>query len=106
MQEQDAKIRLHPEDAISIRLWMDRLRDNGALTFYKDKIDRPPPGSALQPDAYVLCIQTKIQLDTFQRIGHGFIGIDVTHNTTQYDQLLLFTIIAWDHLGRGEYSIQ
>ena len=31
MQERDEKIRLHPEDAVSVKLWMDRLRDNNAV---------------------------------------------------------------------------
>ena len=41
-------------------------------------------------------------MDTFQCIGGGFIGIDATHNTTQYQDLLLFTIIARDHWGHGK----
>jgi hypothetical protein len=41
-------------------------------------------------------------MDAFRRLGGGFIGIDATHNTTQYQDLLLFTIITRDHWGRGE----
>ena len=44
------------------------------------------------------------QLDTFLHLGSGFIGIDATYNTTQYQNLLLFTIIARDHWGQGKYS--
>jgi len=96
------KIRLHPSDAISTRLRMERLARQGALTFYKDKQDRAPIGSRLPEDAFVLCIQTKFQLNAFQRLGNGFIGIDATHNTTQYQNLLLFTIITRDRWGRGK----
>jgi hypothetical protein len=93
---------LHPEDAISSKLWVDKLKEENVFAFYKDKLDPPPPESRLQPDALVLCIQTSFQLDTFRRLGHGFIGIDATHNVTQYEDLLLFTIIARDHWGHGE----
>lgn len=43
-------------------------------------------------------------MDAFRRLGDGFIGIDATHNTTQYQDLLLFTIVARDRWGHGEWS--
>ena len=96
--DDDDKVRLHPDDAISTRLWVERLSKEGTRTFYKDKQDRPPDDLGLQ-DTFVLCIQTSFQLDAFQRLGSGFIGIDATHNITQYQDLLLFTIIAQDRWG-------
>jgi hypothetical protein len=98
---QEENIRLHPEDAISTRLWVDKLRSENVHLFYKDKLDQPPQGSRLQSDAFMLCFQTNYQLNAFQRLGNGFIGIDATHNITQYQDLLLFTIIARDHWGHG-----
>ena len=95
------EIRLHSDDAISTRLLIKQLSSKGTLTFYKDKQDRTPIDSRLPDDAFVLCIQTSFQLDAFQRLGNGFIGIDATHNTTQYQDLLLFMIIARDHWGHG-----
>jgi hypothetical protein len=99
---EDEKIRLHPEDAISAKLWMDRLKDDNVHVFYKDKLDPPPLESRLQPDSFVLCIQTGFQLDAFRRLGQGFIGIDATHNTTQYQDLLLFIVVARDRWGHGK----
>lgn len=96
------KICLHPEDAISIRLWVDKLKSKNAQIFYKDKIDLPPPGSTLHQDVFVLCIQTAFQVDAFRRLGGGFIGIDATHNITNYQDLLLFTIVARDRWGHGK----
>ena len=95
------KIRLHPDDAVSMRLLIEQLSSKGTLTFYKDKQDHAPIDSRLPDDAFVLCIQTSFQLDAFERLGNGFIGINATHNTTQYQDLLLFTIIARDHWGHG-----
>jgi len=99
--EQQA-IRLHPLDAISVRLWIDRFKDNDTLVFYKDRLDLPPLDSQLEQDSFVLCIQAKFQLDAFRRLGNRFIGIDATHNVTAYPGFLLFTIIARDHWGHGE----
>jgi hypothetical protein len=95
------KIRLHPDDALSTRLLLEHLASEGANIFYKDKQDRAPIDSRLPDDAFVLCIQTSFQLDAFRRLGNGFIGIDATHNVTQYQDLLLFTIIARDRWGHG-----
>ena len=94
-------IQLHAEDAISTRLWVDKLKSNSVNVFYKDKLEQPPSGSGLQQDAFILCIQTPYQLDAFRHLGSGFIGIDATHNTTQYQDLQLFTIIARDRWGHG-----
>ena len=80
--EDDDKIRLHLDDAISIRLLIEQLSKEGIHTFYKDKQDLPPDHLGLQQDAFVLCIQTNFQLDAFQHLGSGFIGIDATHNVT------------------------
>jgi hypothetical protein len=58
------EIRLHPDDAISIRLLIEQLSSKGTLTFYKDKQDRAPINSRLPEDAFVLCIQTSFQFVT------------------------------------------
>ena len=98
----DYKIRLHPDDAIATRLLIDELSAEGNLTFYKDKQDCALINSRLPEDAFVLCLQTNFQLNAYQEFDNGFIGIDATHNITQYQDLLLFTIIARDHWGHGK----
>ena len=98
--EEDS-IRLHPEDAISTKLWVDGLQQNNISIFHKSKLDQPLEGSALQAFLFILCIQTAFQLDAFQHLGNWFIGINVTHNTTQYGEIQLFTIIARDCWGHG-----
>jgi hypothetical protein len=96
------EIRLHEQDAISVRLLVDRFKDNNTLVFYKDKADQPPPNSQLEKDTFVLCIQARFQLDAFRRLGDRFVGVDATHNVTAYPGFLLFTIIARDNWGHGE----
>ena len=96
------KIWYHPEDAISTKLWVDKRRSENARIYCKDKLDLPPPGSSLEQDTYLLCIQTPFQLDAFRRLGRYFIGIDGTHSITIYQGLQLFTIIVRDRWGHGE----
>jgi hypothetical protein len=96
------EICLHSEDAISIRLWIDRIKDEDVLIFHKDRLDPAPEGSGLEDQAFVMCIQTEFQLDAFRSLGDFFIGIDATHNVMQYENYLLFTIVARDRWGHGE----
>ena len=94
---------LHPEDAISIKLWMDRLKEDNISVFYKDKLTPPPPASRLQGDTFILCVQTPFQINTFQRLRDGgFIGIDATHNVTHFQDMLLFMIITRDRWGHSK----
>jgi hypothetical protein len=99
VEEED--IRLHIEDAISTKLWVDRLKAKNINIFYKDKQDLPPSGSKLQGEDFIMCIQTAFQADAYRCLGNGFIGIDATHNITQYPDFLLFTIVARDRWGHG-----
>jgi hypothetical protein len=94
-------IRLDSNDATSTRIWVETLQSEGHFLCYKDKLDRPPDGSNLADDMFFLCIQMNFQRDAFQRLGNAFLGVDATHNCTQYDGILLFTMMARDHWGKG-----
>lgn len=94
-------IRLHPQDGVSVKLWVERLREENTSVFYKDRLDTSPPGLQMHEKDVLLCIQTQYQLDAFRRLGRGFIGIDATHNTTQYEGIMLYTMIARDDWGHG-----
>ena len=80
---------------------MEKLREKNINAFYKSKLDWPPQDSVLQEDTFLLYIQTTFQLDTFWHLSCWFIGIDMTQNTTQYKDIQLFTVIAWDCWGHG-----
>ncbi len=94
-------IRLDPNDAKSTRIWVETLQSEGNFVRYKDKLDHPPEDSNLAEDIFFLCIQMKFQRDAFQRLRNAFLGIDATHNCTQYEGILLFTMMARDHWGKG-----
>ena len=91
---QRANIQLDPNDAQSTRNWVDALRSEGEFIYYKDKRDPPPEGSDLASDLFILCFQTKFQKEAYNRLGNAFLGIDATHNVTQYKRILLFTLMA------------
>jgi hypothetical protein len=99
---QRVDIQLDPNDAQSTRGWVDTLRSEGQFVYYKDKQDDPPEGSDLARDLFILCIQTKFQKEAYNRLGNAFLGIDATHNITQYKGILLFTLMARDHWGHGK----
>lgn len=69
--------------------------------YYKDKQDLSPEGSDLDDKLFILCIQTSFQKSAYERLGNGFLGIDATHNVTQYKGILLFTLMARDNWGHG-----
>jgi len=96
----EENIRLYKEDAISIKLWVDRLKAKNTHIFYKDKLDPSSSVSKLQGEDFIMCIQTTFQVDAYWCLRNGFISIDVTHNITQYQDFLLFMIVArdqWEH---------
>jgi len=84
---QQENIQLHPKDEISMKLWLSELKQKGAKTFCKDKLDPPPLGSRLARDLFILVIQTEFQSDAFWRLGNSIASIDATHNTTYYSGL-------------------
>jgi hypothetical protein len=94
-------IQLDSNNASSTRIWVKTLQSEGHFIVYKDKLDRPLEGSDLAEDVFFLCIQMKFQRKAFQHLGNTFLGVDVTHNVTQYQGILLFTIMAWDCWGKG-----
>jgi hypothetical protein len=96
-----ADIRLDANDANSTRIWVSKLQSQRDFVYYKDKRDPPPEGSDLANNLFALCIQSKFQKEAYERLGNGFLGIDATHNVTQYKGILLFTLMAWDNWGHG-----
>ena len=96
-------VQLDPNDAHSIRLWAEQIQSRGDLAYYKDKSDPPPEGSNLACSVFMLCIQTRFQMESFRRLGDAFMA---THNVTGYTGLQLFTIMVRDHWGHGVCLLQ
>jgi hypothetical protein len=62
---EDDKIRLEDNDVISIKLWVTRLQQGGVEAVLKAKLDPAPPGSNVEDDCFILCLQTQFQRDRF-----------------------------------------
>ena len=88
-----------------MKLWVERLKEENIFIFYKDRLDASPPGLPMHESHLILCIQTQYQMDAFRRLGNRFIGIDATHNTTQYKDIMLYTLIARDDWGHGASAL-
>ena len=64
--------------------------------------DNPPPERLnLANNLFALCIQSKFQKEAYEHLGDRFLGINATHNVTQYKGIQLFTLMAWDNWGHG-----
>jgi hypothetical protein len=96
-----ANIQLDLNDAQSAQNWVNMLQSKGEFVYYKDKQDPPPEGSDLTNNLFILCLQTGFQKEAYNCLGNAFLGIDATHNITQYKGILLFTLMAQDHWGHG-----
>ena len=89
-----ANVQLDANDAQSTRNWVETLKSEGEIVYYKDKQDPSPEGSDLASDLFIFCLQTKFQKEAYNRLGNAFLGIDTTHNVTQYNGILLFTLMV------------
>ncbi|GJE88758.1 MULE and SWIM domain-containing protein [Phanerochaete sordida] len=94
-------IRLHRDDGISMLRWVEKLRETGSVLAFKSVNSPPPEDSGLAADTFVLCIQTDRQREIFKKYGAPFAAIDGTHNTTQYKNINLYTILVRDRYGHG-----
>ena len=73
--------RLHPNDALSVRMWVE---SNGDSVFYYEETGKLGPG-ALQAhnDPFVIGIQTPWQNETMLKFGHNSrVAIDATFGTS------------------------
>ena len=94
-------VQLDANDAQSTWNWVEMLKLEGEIVYYKDKQDPSPEGSDLASDLFIFCLQTKFQKEAYNCLGNAFLEINVTHNVTQYKGILLFTLMARDHWGHG-----
>jgi hypothetical protein len=94
-------VRLHPDDGQSTLRWVEKLRAEDKLLGFKAKSDLPPAGSGLDPDTFVLMLQTKWQKKKFEQYGEQLLCIDTTHNTTVYENLNLTTLLVRDNWAHG-----
>lgn len=69
--------------------------------YFKSSSDPPPLDSSVESNTFMLAFQTPYQQKCFHAWGKDFAGLDATHNTTYYENMLLFTVIVRDRHGHG-----
>ena len=89
-----ANVQLDANDAQLTQNWIEMLKSEGEIIYYKDKRDPSPEGSDFTSDLFILCLQTRFQKEAYNCLENAFLGIDATHNVTQYKGISLFTLMA------------
>lgn len=95
-------IRLASDDAASTLKWVKELREKDMLLGFKAVSDDIPEGSNMAPNTFFLAIQAPWQREMHEKIAETVLCIDGTHNTTQYYNCNLYTILGRDKWGHGE----
>ena len=93
---EEETICLTSQDGASVLEWVAALRKGGHFVSLKSSSDTSPLNSGLEKNSFVLIIQTQYQQECWQKHGHCFAGINVTHNTTHYENMNLFTLLVCD----------
>jgi hypothetical protein len=96
------EIQLHPKDGPSIILWALQLAMEYTILAFKLSNDPAPMGSCLASDVFILIIQVQYQKVMFRTLSNSFMGLDMTHNTTHYENVSLFAVIVQDEWGHSK----
>jgi hypothetical protein len=92
-------------DTISVFQWTEKLAREDAVLAFKPRSYLPEPDSpayGLRDDAFILILQWPWQREIWAKFGTQYMGVDGTHNTTFYKNMMLHTIMARDEHGHGE----
>lgn len=93
----------HPNDAKSVDLWVNEMRDNefnDCILIYKKQGDLTE-SIGLSKEDFLLGIMTLAQKEILKKFGNnGIICMDAMHGTNPYD-FNLITILTVDDFGEG-----
>ena len=94
-------IEKHPNDYVSIQAWVTEMRcqEFNPVLYFKQQGTEDVENS-IGKDDFLLCIQTKFQLEMLKAHGSSVVCVDSTHGTNMYD-FLLITILVLDEFGEG-----
>jgi hypothetical protein len=96
--------KLDPHDGRSVAKLVKDLEDRGAVVLSKPVDGKVPLGSGLNASTFCLIVQTRWQAERLREFGSNSIWfMDATHNTTQYENMLLTTIMVRDRHKHGEH---
>lgn len=87
----------HENDAISVETWINSVKDEGCVLFYKPQGSLHPP---FKNEDFILIIMTSSQTEILKDFGSDIICVDGTHGTNCYD-FELHTVLVVDELREG-----
>lgn len=82
----DRIIKRHEDDATSVSLIVSELHEESfkPILYFKPQGVKSPEHPFLPQQAFILAIQTKFQLELYERHASTILCIDSTHGTNQY----------------------
>ncbi|XP_067135125.1 uncharacterized protein [Centruroides vittatus] len=95
------KKKYHPEDKISVQLWVDKMKslEQSPVLYFKQQ-GEVDAQQKLGNEDFILIIMLPIQQELLKMLGQQMICVDSTHGTTAYD-FYLSTILTVDEFGSG-----
>ena len=99
----DSSIRRHEDDATSVHLIVNELREEpyDPVLVYKPQNSNTLDFAKLPDDVFMLAIQTEWQKEVYMKYASSILCIDSTHGTNAY-QFKVITCIVPDEFGKGE----
>ena len=107
MKVKDFGIKWHKDDAISVSVMIQELKEEpfDPILVYKPQGMKEPQYPMVPEDTFLLAIQTEFQMELYRRHASTILCIDSTHGTNQYRFKLIACVVPDDH-GKGRSMIQ
>ena len=89
MKIKDFGIKRNDNDAVSVSVLVEELKGEpfNPILIYKPQDTKEPQYPMLPEESFVLALQTKFQMELYQKHASTILCIDSTHGTNQYMQI-------------------
>ena len=103
MKVKGFSIKRHQNDAFSVSVIVEELQGEpyNPVLIYKPQGAKDSLNPVVPEDAFILALQTKFQMELYERHASTILCIDSTHGTNQYRFKLISCIVPDDH-GKGK----
>ncbi len=98
----DRKIKRHENDAISVGILVQELKNEtfNPILFYKAQGSESETKLFLKKDSFILALQTEFQMELYRKFSHKILCRDATHGTNAY-RFKLITCLVQDDFSQG-----
>ena len=73
------------------------------MLYFKPADKEAEANEKIAKNAFVLILQSEWQRKVWNEIGAHYLGTDGTHNVTQYESLILYSLLGRDEWGKGTF---